>query len=97
MRLVVAAATLWLLFAAGLMLNVVGQRRLMRVADGLLAVELVALIAADSLDGNGAGAVMALVVCPSVTAGFLVRCLQLALRLRASRDGRQRSSLPGAR
>ena len=93
MRLVVAAGTLWVLFVAGLMLNVLGRRRLMRVADALLAVELVALVAADSLDRDGAAVVMALVVCPSVTGGFLVYCVQAALR--ASRE--EASSLPGAR
>jgi hypothetical protein len=85
MRLVVAAGTLWVLFSSGVLLNVVGQRRLMRVADGLLAVEFAALVATSSLDSDGAGAVTALVVCPSVTGGFLVHCLQRAVR--AARRG----------
>ena len=94
MRLVVAAGTLWLLFAVGVLLNVLGQRRLMRVADGLLAVEFLALVGVNSLDSDGAATIMALVVCPSVTGGFLAHCVQLAVR--ASRDERGRS-LPGAR
>jgi hypothetical protein len=94
MRLVVAAATLWLLFGMGLLLNVVGQRRLMRVADGLLGAEFLALVAVNSLDSDGAAAIMALVVCPSVTGGFLAHCLQVAVRA-SRRDGRR--SLPGAR
>src|SRR3954452_14522043 len=93
MRLVVAAGTLWVLFATGVLLNVVGQRRLMRVADGLLAVEFAALVATSSLDSDGAAAVTALVVCPSVTGGFLAHCLQRAVRA-ARRDP---GSLRGAR
>jgi len=79
-HLVVAAGTLWLLFALGLMLNVAGRRRLMRVADGLLAVEIVALVTPYAIDGGGTATVVALVVCPSVAIGFLVHCAQVALR-----------------
>jgi hypothetical protein len=93
MRLVVAAGTLWVLFGMGLMLHVLGQRRLMRIADWLLAVQFVALVAANTLDSDGAAVVMALVVCPSVTGGFLAHCLQRAFR--ASRGDPR--SLPGAR
>jgi hypothetical protein len=93
MRLVVAAGTLWVLFGMGLVLNELGQRRLMRIADSLLAVELVALLGTNSLDSDGAAVVMALVVCPAVTGGFLAHCLQTALR--GSRDGAR--SLTGER
>jgi hypothetical protein len=79
-RLVVAAGTLWLLFALGLMLNIAGKRRLMRVADGLLAVELLALVTPYAIDGDGTAALIALVICPSVAVGFLVHCVQVALR-----------------
>src|SRR3954451_414739 len=85
MRLVVAAATLWVLFGSGLMLNTLGQRRLMRIADGLLGVEFVALIAANSPESDGAAVVMALAVCPRVTGGFLAHCVQRALR--GAREG----------
>jgi hypothetical protein len=80
MRVVVAAGALWLLFGMGLMLHVVGQRRLMRVADSLLGVEFVALIAAGSLDDPTVWAVIGLVVTPSLAVGFLVYCLQRAWR-----------------
>ena len=75
-----AAGTLWLLFALGLMLNVAGKRRLMRIADALLAVELVTLVTPYAIDGDGTASVVALVVCPSVAVGFLVHCAQVALR-----------------
>ena len=78
MRVVVAAGALWLLFAIGLMLHVVGQRRLMRVADMLLGVEFVALVGAGSLDDPTVGTVVGVVVAPSVAVGFLVYCLQHA-------------------
>ena len=93
MRLVVAAGTLWVLFSSGVLLNVVGQRRLMRVADGLLALEFAALVATSTLDADGVATVTALVVCPSVTGGFLAHCLQRAVR--AVR--RDQGSLRGAR
>ena len=76
MRLVVAGGTLWLLFGLGLMLHVLGQRRLMRIADVLLGVELVALITAFSLDVESVSTVVGLVLIPSVAVGFLVFCLQ---------------------
>jgi hypothetical protein len=79
-RLLVAAGTLWLLFGLGLMLNVTGHRRLMRMADGLLAVEFVGLVTTSSIDGDGAGAIMALVVAPSLAGGFLAYCAQVGLR-----------------
>jgi hypothetical protein len=79
-RLLVAAGTLWLLFALGLMLNVAGERRLMRIADALFGVELVALVTPYAIDGGGTAAVVALVICPSVAIGFLVHCVQVALR-----------------
>jgi len=77
---VVAAGTLWLLFGLGLMLNVAGQRRLMRMADGLLAVEFVGLITATSLDDDGLGAVVSLVVGPALAGGFLAYCAQVGFR-----------------
>jgi hypothetical protein len=77
-RVVVAAGALWLLFGMGLMLHVVGQRRLMRVADTLLGVEFVALVGAGSLDSPTVGTVVGVVVAPSVAVGFLVYCLQRA-------------------
>ena len=80
MRLVVAAGTLWMLFALGLMLNVAGKRRLMRVADALLGVEVIALVTPYAIDGDGTATVVALVVCPSIAVGFVVHCAQVALR-----------------
>jgi hypothetical protein len=79
MRVVVAAGTLWLLFSLGLMLGVVGERRLMRVADSLLAVEFVALITASALDVESLSTVVALVIAPSLAVGFLIYCAQRAL------------------
>jgi len=79
-RLLVAAGTLWLLFGLGLMLNVAGQRRLMRVADVLCGVELLALVTASSLDDDAAGTVVALVVGPSMAGGFLAYCAQVGFR-----------------
>src|SRR3954469_16715481 len=79
-RVLVAAGTLWLLFGVGLMLHVVGQRRLMRVADVLCGIELAALVATFSLDVDSLSTIVALVVCPSLAGGFLVFCGQLALR-----------------
>jgi hypothetical protein len=87
-RVVVAAGTLWLLFGLGVMLNVTGERRLMRVADALLGVEFVALVTAWSLDVPSVSTVLGLVVAPSLAVGFLVFCLQQALR--ASRDAARR-------
>jgi len=79
-RELVAAGTLWLLFGIGLMCNVLGQRRLMRVADLLLGVELVALLTAVTLDVESVSTILALVVCPSLAGGFLVFCVQAAVR-----------------
>jgi hypothetical protein len=79
-RLVVAGGTLWLLFALALMLNVLGQRRLMRIADVLLGIEFLALITAFSLDVESVSTVVGLVVVPSVAVGFLVFCVQQGLR-----------------
>jgi hypothetical protein len=84
-HVVVAGGTLWLLFGMGLMLHVAGQRRLMRVADVLCGVELVALVATTSLDVESVSTIVALVICPSLAGGFLVYCVQTALR--AARDG----------
>ena len=80
MRLIVAAGTLWLLFSASLMLHVVGERRLMRVADVLLALDFLALAAVVTLDDREPATVIALVVAPSLAGGFIVYCVQLALR-----------------
>ena len=79
MRVVVAAGTLWLLFALGLMLGITGEKRLMRVADGLLGVEFVALCTAAALDVPSVSTVVALVIGPSLAVGFLVFCAQRGL------------------
>jgi hypothetical protein len=78
-RLVVAAGTLWLLFGTGVVLGLVGQRRLMRIADMLLGAEFVALVTVSSLDVPSASTVVGLVLVPSVAVGFLVFCVQQAL------------------
>ena len=85
MRVLVAAGTLWVLFSMGLMLHVVGERLLMRIADVLCGVELVALAATASLDVESVSTIVALVLCPALAGGFLVYCVQIAVR--SARDG----------
>ena len=87
--MLVAAGTVWLLFGLGLLLRNLGRRRLMRVADAMLATELVSLIPSGSVDGvAGPPSAMALVVVPSLAAGFAAWCLQQALSAARRAGGR---------